>query len=475
MDIRRGDGFLAGMALPAPSPLAAKIMIFNMVWAIAHICHVVRRGFWEISLAWVLLYVAVLLLLRPGSQLVLGLLAATQMVFLFFSMPFTDNHLYLMGFINAALLVTVFSNFAKGRAREIESLAPVLPCLCGIFLLAYGAAAVAKLNPAFFNVEWSCAVELARKAAAVFGDGVVPPLWVESGTPYLVAGAELAIPLLLLLPGAWRMAGIVVGAGFHYLVSLSPTSAALHFTVVVMALLFLFLPSRVMPFVWERGTVLLARVRGQCGPVLRRTGLLLVVLLPGVFFATGLGTVAGGNNWLPLILVATGLGALLCWLAWRAAATDGREPLGFGAMQARYYVVLAVVLLNAACPYLGIKHQGTFTMYSNLRTTGMVSNHFFLPRLPVRTGMDDVVEIVESTNGRLLWMRDRGFLITTHELRRVLARDPLAQVTYIRNGELVEVPAPAATHAPELVRVHPIWHRLVAFRLFHPQKPGCQW
>jgi hypothetical protein len=99
------------------------------------------------------------------------------------------------------------------------------------------------------------------------------------------------------------------------------------------------------------------------------------------------------------------------------------------------YAMLALVLLNGASQYLGLKTENAFTMYSNLRTEGGYNNHLFLPALRLATWQDDLVEVLETDDPELQGYADREEWITYFEFRRLTSTTPRDfEVRYRRNG-----------------------------------------
>jgi hypothetical protein len=458
-----------------------------MLWAIGHFAHLLRKGDRTDPVMWIVLGAAVLLLDRPTSRIRLGLLAVAQLAYLYGNLPATDNHLFIMGFVNLGLLLAVLLAPRNKDGLETESLTRALPYVRLTILIAYGAAALAKLNHGFFDRAESCAISMFHDATAILG-GRAPdiPGQAEALLPFVVAGAELLIPLLLLIP-VTRLAGVVVLISFHFVMSLSPTATAVDFTVILFALAFLFLPV-------QAGGHIEARVRalvGRLGPV-SRTPRTAVLILLTAFLGAMIGgrelnfaTIEGNRNWLWLAPAALVIGGLLLdavWRAWRdrwprdasvwpwagiPRAARGR------ALSVVFLVCVLLTVSNAASPYLGGKTLSTFAMYSNLQTEAMSSNHFLFPRLPVATGQDDLVLVVESSNGRLQRIGNSGRLITWHELQRALAQDPEASITYVRDGRVESYDR--AFDSPELVSERPIAHRFIGHRLYDPERQRCLW
>lgn len=447
--------------------------VFAVLWAIAHAGHVLRKADPTDLLAWLVLASAVLLMGRPSSRVCLGVLAAAQLVYLGSKLPFTDNHGYMMGFANLGLLVAVLSHV---RCRSDGFHLPVR-YLTTTFLVSYAGAAIAKLNAGFFDPGTSCALTMFYDASAVFGlkRGLLPgPLQpIDSHLPFLIVGTELLVPILLMSSRTVRL-GVVVAVFFHFAISLSPTATALDFTLVVFALMFLFLPSvtatRLTAQALHSGAALFSV------PAVRTTALVLLSVFLAISLATGWGGVPGNRNWVWLAATSLALGACLLVLVLTERSyrsTVEAPPRRRLLHTVPYGALVALQLANLGAPYLGSKNVGSFVMYSNLQTERGQSNHFLLPRLPIAMGQDDLVEIVASSSGWLRVVGDRGLLISWHELRRHLAANPDASIAYRRRSVLHV--HERARENPELVRRDPVSHLFIGHRLFDPRRATCQW
>jgi hypothetical protein len=92
-----------------------------------------------------------------------------------------------------------------------------------------------------------------------------------------------------------------------------------------------------------------------------------------------------------------------------------------------------VVVLNGLNPYLGLKTETSWAMFSNLRTEGGQSNHWFVPTsLQIFDYQHDLVELVEVSDRGLQDVADHGFLIPYFEIRR----KPWMAIAYRENGEV---------------------------------------
>lgn len=99
------------------------------------------------------------------------------------------------------------------------------------------------------------------------------------------------------------------------------------------------------------------------------------------------------------------------------------------------YAMLALVVLNGASQYLGLKTETAFTMYSNLRTEAGHNNHLFLPALRLAGWQDDVVEVLETDLHELERFVGGEEWITYFEFRRITsAAQREFRVRYRRSG-----------------------------------------
>ena len=243
---------------------AIYVRVFTVLWAIADVADLLRKGDPERPLMWLVLLAALLVIERPTSRWRLALMAGAELLYAADLLPRIDNHLLILSFVNLGLLASVAISLRR-RASGADAVPPAgaLPYARLVLLVAYCAAAVAKLNDGFFDTTHSCAIGLLGDSLSVFGDGgarahdaLAPAL------PFVVAAAELAVPVLLLIP-ATRLLGVVATVAFHLAMTISPTSrAGIGFTFVLIALVFLFLP--------ERSGV---HVQDRVGAVTRKLGL----------------------------------------------------------------------------------------------------------------------------------------------------------------------------------------------------------
>lgn len=462
---------------PDPADLRNQAALFCVLWAVGTIAHVLRKTNPTEPFVWLLMIACVLLIETPTSRWRLGAVAAAYLAYFWTNVPLIGNHAHMMAFANLGILATLLWNGIRGGRGSAEGTWLPTGYLRLTVLLSYGASALAKLNTGFFEIETSCAVGMFYKALAAGGvqPGSFPPA-VEWLLPYVIAGVELLIPVLLFVPRFSRT-GIVVVVIFHLLMSLSPTATAIDFTLVLLAFVSLFFPA-------TTATAVVGTAAGFWSvlPEALRAGRAALFILAAFVLAmclwSGKATVFDNRNWLILAAAVLTLFPLFLWAAWATPSFRSDPGAGSGGRLPRNLLGIVLGLLvtlqlaNISAPYLGSKNLGTFTMYSNLRTEGGTSNHFLIPRLPVRMGQDDLVEIVDSSSGWLRGIRDAGQLISWHELRRILSMLPDESITYIRDGVRVELAR--ASEDPELVTRDPIAHKFIGHRLYDPRRDTCR-
>jgi hypothetical protein len=106
----------------------------------------------------------------------------------------------------------------------------------------------------------------------------------------------------------------------------------------------------------------------------------------------------------------------------------------------RLSVVPALVLFNGLCPYLGLKTETAFAMYSNLRTEGGATNHLIFRRpLSLAYYQEDLVRVVESSDAAVQRAATERRPLPYYALRQAV-RDypgtghPPMSLTYDRGG-----------------------------------------
>jgi hypothetical protein len=457
--------------------------------ALAHIVDEYRFGSDGRWATWIVVVSAGIFLARPTTRWPLVVMLGAKCLHIVWAYPFINNHDLIYIALNTGALIAIWTSWRSSADAWRLSL------LRHYFMVGplgiYGAAAVSKLNAGFFDATLSCAVDLTIKSLRPFGDEAAVaewlPGWARWLLPPLVAGIELSVPLLLAFRRT-RHAGIVVAVAFHLALSVSPTAVGLAFSALLFAALVPFLSdeaadsivSRWMRQAERRNEIRLRYVSPEGDRwVTAATG--------GVAGAVGLLAVKGRIFdvdyvwWVVMAPLVTFMGVVLVRAILSEKGSDRvDEPISPNDTTARIgafslaimALVFAVALAAASSPFLGAGTTPAFTMYSNLRTEQMDSNHFVLPRVGPFDIQDDLVIILGAGGGaHLLRTETSGMYLTMHEVRREVASSGgWVDVERLSTGESVRVDMPDGPTFGDRLAFKVIRHRPVFV-----DGAVCQW
>jgi hypothetical protein len=442
--------------------------IFSFLFAMAVLFHQARLSDWEVfSVHAILSLAAVWLLLRPASVVRFAVLAAAVVLDWAVHMPVVVNHVWAVGIFCVGLLVAVAIALLRGRSWPGdggELYTRFAPVLRNIVVLVYLFAALAKINEGFLDSSVSCAVAMSNDLL-----GRLPvdlrASWQHAPAIWGTIAIELAIPALLFFKRT-RMIGLAIGIPFHLILALSGHTP---FSGFAMAFYSLFLPvdfpdrldrlrARFHPLESAATRVAVAARSPIAFPALALGWLmcaLLVVDFAGGAFDQAVTAV--------FAVYAVALGAIVA-----AALLDGRPVVprerAYRLAHPAWALVLVLIVANALSPYVGLKTQVSFTMYSNLQTEADQWNHELIPEsVKVFDLQDDVVRVTASSDERLAAAADDGTRLVWHDFRRHLRHNPDASVSYERGGRRFVVAR--AGDEPSFSRREPIVERkLLQFR-----------
>jgi hypothetical protein len=478
--------------VPDPDRAASRALtIFAALWAIATIFHQIAYPERHIDIfQYVLTGAALFLLLRPSSLPRLGLLIGAQLLQVAYYTPnYVSNHWLFTTFVNVtivlALVHLVLANprTAMRGVDRAELFLTFAPAVRIQVLVLYVYATLHKVNADFLDPETSCAI--AHYMDLATARQLLPTgSWVHPLAIYGTLAVEGAIPILLLFRKT-RVTGILLGAGFHFLLAFTPGHRFFDFSSMIFAVYFLFVPfdfpaaARRLASNSAPGRWLVARAEsGALWRVLRTVVLIVGAALllgfltgfdPGSRGFHGVMSVVSLALWalygatlIAVFLVASGV--------WKVtAAVRGIDSLRLRRWSTA--IVPLLVVFNGMNPYLGLKTESSFAMFSNLRTEGGTTNHLFMPLFRLAGYQEDLVEIVESSDPYFQGLAERGFLLPHFEFRRMAVPRRDASVSFIRNGELHHVPR--LGNDPELSRHAPFLQRAVlTFRPVHRTEQG---
>ncbi|MGH3568242.1 MAG: hypothetical protein ACRDRH_19885 [Pseudonocardia sp.] len=313
----------------------------------------------------------------------------------------------------------------------------IAPFLRITFLLSWFLDAFAKLNTGFLFDIGTCApdfideIPVLRVPEALYPAAAVAMLALEFGIP----------ALLLFRPT--RSAGIVVALGYYAVLTVggNPSQAVLSWSALL-----LFLPVGMLTGAATTLRAWVPRDRRRSLRTALRSPWALVVLSGTWLLALEV------DELMPFELavrvsrwsaIAIGLGwlALGAWLLTRLRGQLVRDPIPPVGLRVRDGVLigaLAIFIVNAASPYVGLKTDYSFDQYSNLRTESGHWNHLVLPEaVRLFDSQDHLVRFIHAKGDRRLVdtvENKRDELVVLTEARRLVAQYPDGQVHYELDG-----------------------------------------
>ncbi|MGH3549113.1 MAG: hypothetical protein ACRDQU_13585 [Pseudonocardiaceae bacterium] len=459
------------------------LTLFSSLWAIAALFHVLGPSGAAIGIFGhptalglthvILAMCAIWLLARPAHNLPLMLMAIIGLIAAWQEMPTLGNHWLLAAFVDLALLLAALGTMREWSIDRERLADAFLPVTRWCLVLFYLFAAFSKLNSAFFDTVVSCSTYYFDETARSLGFNT--PLAVGAGgladlLPFLTAGTELSIPMLL-LNRRTRVFGVVLGLSFHSLIALDRLHLFVDFSSVLAALFVLFLPAR-FP------TSALGFLKGK-GAQLQIFWVVVAGLVLGAQWI-GRGNVAyfmftEGRLFVWYVFDATVLLGVTMWLARYRGQTLERPFILRGHGPILLAVIPALVVLNGLLPYFELRTAYAFNMYSNLEMVDGNSNHFIVrSSLPLWGRQADLIKVVVSNDPGLSLYATDNYLLPWDSFRAYLAKHLDDAIIYDRGGKryLVE----RAADYPELVTAPSLLaQKLLALRAVDGRdKARCQ-
>ena len=462
-----------GMSVVPAAIGPAVTAAFTISWALATLFDKAWYGHWAWSPAKFALAAACgWVLAAPRSARAILVLAAAQIADWFSDQSIMGNHPIIMALVNAAILVAALRRGASRTWWDNDAMALMTMAAPGVRLgvfAVYFWATFHKLNSDFLSLDHGCVTFIAteprhRPWPMIFLP--VGPRWLEAGIPGTLV-VELLIPLLLAFRGT-RGAGVLLGVWFHSFLSSGPRNGFFAFAVVIFPLLWLFASEEAI----ARLGAIVRRVFGS-----RIDASPATLVRGGIVIAIALASLASArlqvNRTFPAWITYDAI--VLAWTCaevWSGVRATGDRRVGLLRCVDPVLAVMPVVfLLNGACPYLGLKTETSFAMYSNLRTEGGRSNHLLIPAdvAPFRF-QEDLVEIIDSSDPGLRKIANSGMVLTWFDLRRRAWMSPSMSVTFARNGTMFVVDS--VHDRPDLVLPVSWWAgRLMPFRPVEQEGP----
>ncbi|WP_426061740.1 hypothetical protein [Hymenobacter sp. B1770] len=454
--------------------------IFCVVWAIATLFHMAQSRIFTNELHFALLTVAaVAVMLKPSSVVRLVLLIALQLYEVLLRLPEISNHWIFTTFVNLTILQALLYVIVKNRSLHVsrgQLIRTFAPVVRVELLLLYLFVVLHKLNWGFFSTDFSCAAVL-YKAQNVEALLPASPTFLLFNI-YLTIIVETLIPVLLFFRKT-RNAGLLIGLVFHCVIAFNSYNGFYDFSGMIFAAYFLFSGysfSNTIYAFYRKLPSLRSRLKQRFTQL---TALNVAVLLAVLLGSFALLTVLTKrfDDYFRLVWGAYSFLFILLFLLSLTRGSD-KQPERTFALPALVFLLFPVlVFLNGMSPYLGLKTESSFAMFSNLRTEGGITNHFFIPASAQVFGYQkDMVEVVSSSDPKLQKVATEGKLLPYFMFKNHVAADRPAQVVYIRKGEQRVFNLASATSDDDLLRKSSfLLRKLLGFRAITKTEPQpCQ-
>ena len=454
--------------------------VFCVAWAVATLFHLAQSRVYAQELHYALLTTAaILLILRPGSVPRLTALITLQLYGIPFQLPYVSNHWLFTTFVNLTILQAIVYLVIQKKTLQLDKADLIrlfAPIVRVEVIILYFFVVLHKLNWSFLASDTSCAAVLYK---AQHLEGLIPTAGsISKYNSYFTIILETLIPVLLVFRKTRNM-GLVIGLGFHCVIAFNSFNGFYDFSGMIFAVYVLFSSFSFTNMAADfsgRWTGRRVQLRENLGRFnLRNFATLLSILFFSLvvlaYFTTHF------KDYFQLVWALYSAGFIILFLlalknqVWQAPAVAFTLPAAI------FFLFPVLVFLNGISPYLGLKTESSFSMFSNLRTEGGMTNHVFIPvSTQIFNFQKDVVEVVSSTDEQLKDAAAKHQLMPFFKFRDRVATAKPEQVVYVRNGQQRTFNLATAPPNDELRQRSPLLMRkLLGFRTISKYEPQpCQ-
>ncbi|MDO1446010.1 HTTM domain-containing protein [Rhodocytophaga aerolata] len=430
---------------------------------------------------YVLLSLAAVYVIFKPSIGRLVLLITMQLVDIVYTMPATSNHWLFTAFVNLTIVQALIYLIIKNRRfqiREDEFFETFAPVIRIEVIILYFYAVFHKLNSGFFTPESSCATDLLKAQHLDLIFPLSPEMFAANA--YFTLVVEATIPLFLCFKRT-RNWGILLGLIFHWVLGYSSHNAFYDFSSMIFATYFLFASYPLSSYL----TNLYSRIRHRVSKVLSPgnvfgnlaqlisfwlVGMAIIFIITKVLAKAELFYLH--IFWTGYSLVCIGLVVVFMISHRRKEQIVVASP-SFAVPHPLFYVLPVMVFLNGLSPYIGLKTENSFAMFSNLRTEGNISNHYIIPAsFQIFDFQKDMVEILSSSDRYLQANADSGKLMVYFDFKNYVAHVKPQKIEYIRNGQRHTFLLKEASPNHALLTKNIVLEKLLRFR--RVSKDGAQ-
>lgn len=463
-----------------------KFFLFTKLWCFSILFHLASFHYWSddyLFLFLIALTAAILHLVYPLKYYFFFTGLVTSVVLIFMKMPHIPNHIFFEWFLNVMFLISSgFYLLFRQMKPQFEKyfFEKTTQAARWSLVVLYFYVVLHKLNYDFYNAEISCGAVLFEdifKRAYLFHFDFIRDAFYHNWTffanfsIYFTLVAEALIPILL-ISKRWRNAGILSGLIFHLILSLNSHNGIFSFSAMLFTAFIFFWDDKTINHFYSIWNIYFSRIK--------------IVLFSVVAMLTGL--------FLAEQMFYFNLLSLICWLLFGGLylivffQSLGGKILIHNVNNGEIYkggwamLIPVVVFLNGASPYLGLKTEASFSMFSNLRTEGNRTNHQFIPvSTQIFDFQKDLVSIINTDDSRLknldLYHKEDDVQLVYFEFIKLLNSSPddvfvefryQDKVGYFEKRDGKVIRSDVSLNESKLLK------KLLAFRIVHNEKALCR-
>lgn len=452
------------------------LAMFAFIWAVAILWHYLRRPV-DYSEFFVLFIPAMFVLARPKVGIFLLLLCLGHIYIFAYEMPFSTrpNHPTLILLINLSIIGSalwlVLTNFVKFRTFKFDQALwfdIFRPLVIIAINIVYLMAVFNKLNTDFFDINYSPVTRLLNFYYEAPHLAFIPNLipredWVLQFGIIATLVIETAIPVMLWVRPL-RLLGILLGVGFHTILSIRLYPPMSEFPILLLAVYLLALPDTTIPMLrdlWKKISSIMWVTPFK--NMLMAVGAWFFFLLPMVFQWPQMQDqllISQSEIWSYAWIIILTVYYIMLFYLLRQTRGGLREPADIRWIQPKnaiVYIFPILILLNGFTPYMGLKNKGSWNMYSNLRVEGAYNNHLFMPNIRLFPFFDEVC-IVNTTNKEMSRIERNKILLTESSFVDWARKNPDEAIEFYYNGDLIK--AERIGDYEQFMRPKTIWEDL---------------
>jgi len=371
-----------------------------------------------------LLIVSLLGFLNPRSNILLLINAILFSALYIYSSPVSSNNKTTAFFLSVLVILSFLKNLISGRGISFDR-DKIFYLIQGpsklILVFMYFLGIYHKLNTDFFNPNVSCAVELYKPIVSIIGqEGNMNLYWIPIYSTVIVE----TIAIIGLLFKRYCKFGLAVSIPFHIIIGFTGYAFYMDFSTIVLAM-----------YALNINEESLKKLKNFYLKVFRSYWLKKTISLLPIFFAIAIYVyvaiicrgICSYKSFMPIFaFYSVPIYLILIFsknihqVRWKKSSSG------------LLYLIPLVFFLNGLSPYLGLKTEGSISMYSNLYVEGRTTNHFLHGVIPgFWNYSDEIITIINSNDNRL----KKGEAFVRYDFDRILSNMKNAEVTVRSNLE----------------------------------------